>query len=189
MNEKHETKAANPSQARLVVTDASGHQVASVPATDLAPVRFHIRQIVVPVDFSEPCRKTLRYAKGFAQQFGAKLLLLHVVEPMVYPADFGYMPIDPETIESERVEDLKAELKRFAESLPAGVEVETAVLLGRAWKVITDFASEKAADLVVISTHGYTGLQHALLGSVAEKIVRHAHCPVLVVRDQERDFA
>jgi universal stress protein A len=183
------TPGAKGAHARLVVTDASGHPLASGPATELAPLRFHIQKILVPVDFSEPSRKSLRYAERFAEQFGAKLVLLHVVEPMVYPADFGYMPIDPAAVENERIEDLKTELARFAEAVPKTVEVEQAVLLGRAWKVITDYAAEKAADLVVVSTHGYTGLQHALLGSVAEKIVRHAHCPVLVVREHERDFA
>lgn len=186
---KKSTKTPPTGKSEPKRRPAASPREADAPATELAPIRFHIRRILVPVDFSEPSRKAFRYARLFAEQFGAELVLLHVVEPVLYPADFGYLPVAAEAAERERLEDLSLQLERLAAEVHGAAGVEKVVRLGRAWKVITDFAAERSADLVVVSTHGYTGLQHALLGSVAEKIVRHAPCPVLVVREQERDFA
>ncbi len=180
--------SSSKSKARVVVTDPSGHRLATAPIAELAPVRFHIRQILVPVDFSEHSRKALRYARPFAEQFGARLSLLHVIEPMVFPGEFGYAPTMPEDMDEQRMAKARQQLKQVAEELGATVPVESAVRLGRAWKEIVDTARTKEADLLIISTHGYTGLKYALLGSVAEKIVRHSPCPVLVVRTEEHDF-
>lgn len=173
---------------RVVVTDTAGHRLASAPLGQLAPVRFHIRNILVPVDFSEHSRKALRYARPFAEQFGAQLTLLHVIEPIVLPVDIAYVPAAPIEIDEQRMADARTQLGLIAKELGATVPVESAVRLGRAWKEITDAARQKHMDLLIIATHGYTGLKHALLGSVAEKIVRHAPCPVLVVRPEEKDF-
>lgn len=176
------------STTRLVVTDTSGRQVASAPALQLTPNRFHLRRILVPVDFSPNCQESILYARHFAEQFGAEICLLHVVEPVVVTNDFGYLPVLPNDLEEQRLEGAGKELRALAKSLGAGVPVESMVRLGRAWKEITDVARTIPADLLIVSTHGYTGIQHALLGSVAEKIVRHAPCPVLVVRLGEHEF-
>lgn len=177
------------STTRLVVTDTSGRQVASAPALQLTPNRFHLRRILVPVDFSPNCQESILYARHFAEQFGAEICLLHVVEPVVVTNDFGYLPVLPNDLEEQRLEGAGKELRALAKSLGAGVPVESMVRLGRAWKEITDTARAIPADLLIVSTHGYTGIQHALLGSVAEKVVRHAPCPVLVVRLGEHEFA
>lgn len=190
-NKPGRTGASKPkakSKAQVVITDRAGHRVATAPLSELAPVRFHIRQILVPVDFSEHSHKALRYARPFAEQFGASLLLLHVIEPMVFPGEFGYAPIEPEDMDQQRMDKARQQLKKVAEELGATVPVQSMVRLGRAWKEIVDSARAKDADLLIISTHGYTGLKYALLGSVAEKIVRHSPCPVLVVRTEEHDF-
>lgn len=176
------------STARLVVTDTSGRQVASAPALQLTPKRFHLRRILVPVDFSPNCQESILYARHFAEQFGAEICLLHVVEPVVVTNDFGYLPVLPNDLEEQRLEGAGKELRALAKALGAGVPVESMVRLGRAWKEITDVARTIPADLLIVSTHGYTGIQHALLGSVAEKVVRHAPCPVLVVRLGEHEF-
>jgi universal stress protein A len=176
------------STARLVVTNTSGRQVASAPALQLTPNRFHLRKILVPVDFSPNCQESILYARHFAEQFEAEICLLHVVEPVVVTNDFGYVPILPNDLEEQRLEGAGKELRTLANSLGAGVAVESKVLLGRAWKEITDAARTLPADLLIVSTHGFTGIKHALLGSVAEKIVRHAPCPVLVVRLGEHEF-
>ena len=174
--------------ARLVVTDRSGHRVASAPVIDLAPIRFKLRKILVPVDFSTPSQKAIRYARPFAEQFGASLMLLHVIEPIVYPVEFGYLPVEPQEAEEQRLAEFQRRLKQLGAELGATVPVQTQVRIGRAWKEVVDAAKAQSTDLIVVATHGYTGLQHALLGSVAEKIVRHAPCPVLVVRPEEHDF-
>ncbi|MCW5558967.1 MAG: universal stress protein, partial [Verrucomicrobiae bacterium] len=147
-----------------------------------------IRQILVPVDFSEHSRKSIRYALPFAEQFGAKLVLLHVIEPMVVPGEFAYVPVEPQEMDEQRMAKGREQLQAAAKELAAKVPVETEVRLGRAWKEIAETAKSREVDLLIISTHGYTGFKYALLGSVAEKIVRHAPCPVLVVRAEEHDF-
>jgi len=156
---------------------------------DVTPSRFHMRSILVPVDFSDHSQQSLRYARKFAEQFGASICLLHVVEPMIPEGDFGYAAMPPGNWEEERLEAARSELKNVATQLGASVPVECRVRLGRAWREITDLAQTHPADLLIVSTHGYTGLKYALLGSVAEKIVRHAPCPVLVVRPGEHEFA
>ena len=70
----------------------------------------------------------------------------------------------------------------------SGIKTQHIVRLGRAWQEVTEIAREQKSDLIILATHGYTGLKHVLLGSVAEKIVRHAPCPVLSVHPEERDF-
>lgn len=184
------TPKRRPSQAtaRIVVTDPAGHRVASAPVVDLAPVRFKMRKILVPVDFSNPSQIAIRYARPFAEQFGAALTLLHVIEPVMYPVEFGYMPIEPQEAEEQRIAEIQRRLKQLGKELGATVPVQSLVRVGRAWKEVVDTAKAQETDLIVVATHGYTGLQHALLGSVAEKIVRHAPCPVLVVRPEEHDF-
>ena len=180
---------AGKSGVKVVVSGRGGHGRATAPMMELAPLRFHIGRILVPLDFSEPSRKALRYAKLFAEQFGASLTLLHVVEPLSYPPDFAVMPLLPPDIEEARTRELENQLRELARSVGGGVKVESVVRSGRAWQEVVGVARDAATDLIIVSTHGYTGLKHALLGSVAEKIVRHAPCPVLVVRDEEHDFA
>jgi nucleotide-binding universal stress UspA family protein len=177
------------SAVEIVVTDRQGHRRAKAPATELAPLNIHLRRILVPLDFSEPSQQALRYAHVFAEQFGASLTLVHVIEPMVYPAELGYVPIVPDDLEEKRMEELKGRLKAIAQDLGTTSKVETSLRVGRSWREICDAAKADNTDLIILSTHGYTGLKHALLGSTAERVVRHAPCPVLTVRRDEHDFA
>lgn len=142
---------------------------------------FPVRRILVPLDLSEPSKKALRYAFALAQQFGAKLILLYAIEPVATP-DFAYHPLMKETgkVRIAAEEGLK---KLCAEERidPSWIE-QTLIREGVAHGEITDGAKSSKADLIVIATHGYTGLKHVLLGSTTERVVRHASCPVLVVR-------
>jgi len=185
----NKTPAAGDSGVKLVVSGKGGHGHATVPASPMAPLRFRLKRVLVPVDFSEPSRKAIRYAYEFAGQFGARLTLLHVVEPLSYPPDFAMVPLLPPDVEGRRILELTKHLEELARSVAGGVETEAVVITGRPWQGVVDHAKSSETDLIVVSTHGYTGLKHVLLGSVTEKIVRHAPCPVLVVRDEEHDFA
>lgn len=187
-SQRSSSTSSNSTTSRLMVIDKTGKRVASAPALQLTPNRFHLRKILVPVDFSPNCQEAILYARHFAEQFGAEICLLHVVEPVVVTNEFGYLPVLPNDLEEQRLDGAGKELRALANSLGAGATVESKVRLGRAWKEITDAARTIPADLLIVSTHGYTGIQHALLGSVAEKIVRHAPCPVLVVRLGEHEF-
>jgi nucleotide-binding universal stress UspA family protein len=183
-------KAAKPSRsspaAKLVVTDKSGHTAATAPAGVLTPMQFHIGKILVPVDFSEHSQKALRYALAFASQFDAEVTLVHIVEQMVYPGDWMYPPLAVSDFATEKREQMIERLRAL--DAGSGVRTQHMVRLGRAWQEVIEIAREQKSDLIILATHGYTGLKHVLLGSVAEKIVRHAPCPVLSVRPEERDF-
>lgn len=183
------TKKGGKSKVEIVVRAADGHTTATAPVVELAPIRFHIRKILVPVDFSEPSDKAVHYARQFAEQFDATLTLLHVVEPALYPAELGYVPFAPEDLEQGRLDGLRKRLTDMAVSVGGLVKTESLLRLGRSWKEVVDLAKNDGYDLIILATHGYTGVKHALLGSVTEKVVRHAPCPVLVVRTEEHDFA
>ncbi len=140
-------------------------------------------RILVPVDFSDCSLRALDYAIALAEPFGSRLILLHVVEPAVYPENYLVAsPALDETnqnlLESARERLLELTQKRIGHRLP----VETLVRMGRAHSEIPDTAQAMGADLIILGTHGYTGLKHVLLGSTAERVVRHGPCPVLTVR-------
>ena len=143
-----------------------------------------IKSILVPIDFSAPSKNALAYAVPFAEQFGAKLTLLNVVEPVATPDFAKSFPL---AMENDQVmAECKRELERVVKQSgvsPRLVE-KTLVRFGRSFHEIADAARTLKVDLIVIATHGYTGLKHALLGSTTERVVRHAPCPVLVVRER-----
>jgi nucleotide-binding universal stress UspA family protein len=180
-------KTSRPSAAaKLIVTDKSGRRTASAPAEAMTPLQFHIGRILVPVDFSEHSQKALRYALAFAAQFGAEVTLVHIVEQMVYPGDWMYPPLAATDFATEKREQVLERLRAL--DAGSGVKTKHVVRLGRAWQEVVEIAREQKADMIILATHGYTGIKHVLLGSVAEKILRHAPCPVLSVRADERDF-
>jgi len=151
-----------------------------------------LKTIVCPVDFSEPSDHALAQAADLAEQSGAELLLITVVQPMptVLPGDntlmTGLHPI-PLFLREEAEERLKAMRERCCGAVLDRTSAHVA--LGVPFVEIVRFAREHQADLIVMGSHGRTGLEHLLIGSVAERVVRKAPCSVLVVRDKERKFA
>jgi universal stress protein A len=142
-----------------------------------------IRRILAPTDFSELSTQGLKSALELAQTFGAKLLLLHVVEPPAYPVE----GIVPSHLGAPLLDDLERQASNeLAQILPevqgSGVDVARRVAVGIPYRKIVEVAEEEKADLIVMTTHGRTGLSHLVMGSVAEKIVRTAPCPVLTMR-------
>lgn len=148
---------------------------------------FTIKRILVPIDFSDCSKKALRYALPLARQHQAALTLLHVVEPAYGVGEYGVL----ETAELEaslRAGGEKELGKVAAEAALAQVPSDILVRIGSPAGAIVEVADELTADLIVISTHGRTGLKHALLGSVAEHVVQRAPCPVFVVREREHEI-
>jgi nucleotide-binding universal stress UspA family protein len=147
----------------------------------LAMSTFH--KILVPIDFSESARAATRVAADLSRRFEAPLTLAYVFERTVYPLPDEYV-----LFTSEQLEYLFAEFnQRLASARQAALDagatrVTSRLLQGWAAAEITQFARDAGFDLIVMGTRGRTGLQHLLLGSVAERVVRTAHCPVLTVR-------
>lgn len=146
---------------------------------DVAPA-WAVRNILVPIDFSDASLEALRHAKELALTYGAQITLLHAVEEVVYPSAYGVEPANlpgPQVI--NRVEKNLADLARTE----VGYEhVVVQANVGYAPSTILDYAEGNEMDLIVIATHGRTGLERMLLGSVAERVVRRAPAPVFVVK-------
>lgn len=146
------------------------------------------KRILVTTDFSEAADHAVAHAFRIAADHDAEVLLCHVFEVVVAPNPLyaQYYPSDvlsPEARERAEVEARNALIERVPKTGPlAGVPYQTIVAHGMPAEEIIRVAEQEAVDLVVIATKGHTGLRHLLLGSVAERVVRHAHCPVLVVR-------
>ena len=141
---------------------------------------FQLQKILVPVDFSECSNKAIQYALPFAKQFGAEVVLLHLVEP--YPAVPEMAPLDVENLQ-----DAKEQMQQW-EHAASSVPIKTIVRVGDPTSGIIEAAKELEIDLIIVSTHGRTGVARFFLGSTAERVIRQAPCPVLVVREREREF-
>lgn len=139
--------------------------------------------ILVPVDFSTHSTEAVRIAADLAQRFKGKLTLLHVFQPPTYVMPEGYLLYTPEQRDAiakafqEQLDGVRQQ------ALDAGATaIETKQLEGIPSKEIAAFAEAQRCDLIVMGTHGRSGFQHLVLGSVAERVLRHATCPVLTVR-------
>ncbi|HYE29991.1 MAG TPA: universal stress protein [Methylomirabilota bacterium] len=151
------------------------------------PAFVQIKRILVPVDFSGCSKRAVQYAIAFARQFNADVLLLHVVQ-LDYAA-IEMSPLDITAVERQIHESVRQRLTKFIEGLDVShVSVEQRVLCGNVKKQILNEAQAYKPDLIIVGTHGETGLRHALLGSVAESVVRHANCPALTVREREHEI-
>lgn len=144
-------------------------------------------RILVPIDFSDCSEKGLLYAIDFARRFKSKLVLLHSIAPQYYSTNDEYMSYDlPALMEWTE----KAAHRQMHDLIQrtnwGGLRVESSMQIGHAGEQICAQADACGADAIITSTHGTTGLKRVLLGSTAEYVVRHAHCPVLVLPSRER---
>lgn len=151
---------------------------------------INIERILFPTDFSEHSKHAFRYALSFAKEYNAKLYMLHVIEDIQYLAN-AYMfdvPIMPSfaDMEQNRLKEMQEFIDR--EVTDTKIEIEKVVKRGRPFIEIIQMARDEKIDLIVIATHGRGGLEHVFFGSVAEKVVRKAPCPVLSIRMPGHEF-
>ena len=143
-----------------------------------------INRILLPVDFSAHSDRAIEYAMTIGTHFGACVELFHVVEDPFESGGWGsevYMS-DLDGLRERALEDAKVRLETCRSSIPAGsFAVVATVRMGHVAQTIVDYAKTVQADLIVMGTHGRTGLAHLIIGSVAERVVRLAPCPVLTV--------
>ena len=144
---------------------------------------LRIKRILAPVDFSACSRQALDVAVDMARTYGAKLDILHVFEELALPSFYGAGAI----MVYGKVPDLEAEAEKAITQLADAVktndiDIATHIRKGHPADEISAFAHDMDNDLIVIATHGLTGLRHVVLGSVAERVVRESPCPVFVVK-------
>jgi len=155
---------------------------------------LNLKTVLVPTDFSENSKKALIYAVRLAQRNDSSLILFHAFELPEFvrqrPPDFsgGFNEEEMKLFDDarRRCEERLVTLSRDLQG--CNVKIETAHRLGTPYEEIIKVARERGVDLIIIATHGYTGLEHFLLGSTTERVVRVSPCPVLVVRQEEQDF-
>ncbi len=141
-----------------------------------------IERILVPIDFSAPSLKALDEAVEFSRPYGAELIVMFAVErsyyesPLLVPDSGALLEHQARTVE-EKLEEICRSLGK------RGVSCRTLVEFGVAYQAIVDAAKKVDASLILMSTHGRSGLAHVLIGSVAERVVQHACCPILLFRN------
>jgi len=146
-----------------------------------------VHHILVPIDFSAYAEQALDYAIALAQKLQARLTLLHVIQPpIVASADMNVWPSSTfvDELEAAITGDMEGYLARVT---AAGLEGEIVVIHGVPFQQILDTARARQVDLIILGTHGRTGLAHVLMGSVAEKVARLAPCPVMIARQPTPD--
>ena len=129
-----------------------------------------LRKILVPIDFSDYSKKALHYAIPFAQQFKAKIYLLYVVEPTIYPADFSFGQIGMPNVENELRTKGEQELQQLiSNEIKGAVPSESVVKVGLPFVEVVSFAKDEKIELIIVATHGHTGVEHVLFGSTRKR--------------------
>ena len=149
-----------------------------------------LKKILYPTDFSESSLEALKYAVSFARDFKARLVLMHVVNEKIFSEGLSLPRVAaPEALAEEMAAEAGRQLKVL---IPAderqGLDWEMVIRSGMPFLEIIRFARENAVDLIVIGTHGRSGVDHIIFGSTAEKVVRKAPCPVLSVKPPQHEF-
>jgi nucleotide-binding universal stress UspA family protein len=146
---------------------------------------FALRSILVPIDFSRHSKNALKYAVALAERFGASIHLVYVVEPTIYPADLGFgqvvLPGVEEELRGKGEEELRVLIER---EIRGRVKATSTVRTGSPHQEILREAEEQEVGMIVVATHGHTGVEHMLFGSTADRLVRRATVPVLTIRPE-----
>jgi nucleotide-binding universal stress UspA family protein len=149
-----------------------------------------LKRVLVPTDFSEASDVALRYGRAFADAFGAALHVVHVVEePYGQPWAVEAYGFSLSALQDDWIKDAQRRMTTvISEDERARLHAVTTTVLGHPVMEVLRYATDQAIDLIVMGTHGRGPLSHVVMGSVAERVVRKAPCPVMTVRAEERDF-
>jgi nucleotide-binding universal stress UspA family protein len=147
---------------------------------------MQFRHILAPTDFSDYSKQAVVFALELAKKFGAKLSILHVVELPPYPVEGYVAPSLTATFLDDLERQASQELAQVVpEAESAGVDVARLVTVGSPYRKILDMTEAEQVDLIVMATAGRTGFSHLIMGSIAERVVRTASCPVLTIRPRQ----
>lgn len=148
-----------------------------------------IHKTLVPIDFSDYSKNSLKYAVNFAEKFNSEIILLYVVEPILYPTDLTLGQIVLPTVDIDLEARAREELNKLVKlEIKPEQKVKTLIKSGKPYIEIIETSKEEDVDLIIISTHGHSGIEQVLFGSTTDKVVRKAPCPVLTVREPIKGF-
>ena len=169
------------------VVQKATRPVLTVREREGAPPEPRVRHILLPLDFSESSLGTISYARDLAARCQASLTAMHVFDDVDLPGFYGDFPNPLPTAAPEMEKRVRATLREAVEQAPGpDVPIEFVVRRGPAPDIILDEAKNQEVDLVVMASHGHSGVERLLLGSVSEHVLRAAPCPVLLMRGEER---
>jgi nucleotide-binding universal stress UspA family protein len=181
MKRKSSVRPAKPKKPAVRVRRKLLTRAAGAPPPAAAKT---ISSVLVPIDFSVHSKSALTYAILIAERFGASLHLMYVVEPTIYPADLGFGQVVLPGVEDELREKGAGELEALiTREIGSRIRATSVVRTGNPHQEILREAEEKKVDLIIVATHGHSGVEHMLFGSTADRVVKHAKCPVLTVRE------
>lgn len=146
-----------------------------------------IKTILVPIDFSDNSETVMDYAISIAHQFKAHIILCFVAQLYTDYSDFFIPQMPVVAIEEEIDKAAKERMHIFVEAYSTDIKIEECVLIGNVAHEILTLAKKRQVDLIVMGTHGYQGFEKILFGSVAEKVVKTAPCPVLTVKPKKSE--
>ncbi len=151
---------------------------------------LNLKNILIPIDFSANSKNALLYSVELAEKFNSSLHLLYIIEPVVYAPDFSMGQITVPAVETYEVEKRAMdELEKISKQyIPESIVCTFAVKIGKPFSEIVDAAKEQNIDLIVISSHGHSTVEHIFFGSTSEKVVKKAPCPVLTLREPLKGF-
>ena len=146
------------------------------------------KKILCPVDFSQFTQEVVDYAVDLAKKYGAELHVMHVVPNMTYftPYESFLTPENLVAVEKKIQDDVERDFAKLLKN--TDIPTKTAIRTGVAFVEIIDYAKTESIDLIVMGTHGRSGIEHILIGNVAEKVVRKSPCPVMTIRPKGKEF-
>jgi nucleotide-binding universal stress UspA family protein len=155
-----------------------------------------IKTILVPIDFSESSHKAVLYGFSLAKQYRAKVILLSVIDDRIFEetlmfADSTLLKYNEHDARESRKDIVKKKIDPIVEEMQRkfeGVKIKEEVCFGIVYEEIVKCAQEKEVDMIIMGSHGITGIKHSLIGGITEKVIRKAPCPVLTVKNIEREF-
>ncbi|MCD6124391.1 universal stress protein [bacterium] len=149
----------------------------------------NIKKILIPTDFSENSKIALPFAVDLARKYGAELHILHVFDEQLLTPIFYEVGGDPKKYFEKLRNEFDAAVNSFLSGIDTnGIKITSHITSGTPFVEIIRYAREKGIDLIVMGTHGRSGIAHMFLGSVTEKVLRKAECPVMVIRNPELKF-
>ena len=152
---------------------------------------IQLKKVLLPTDFSDCSQEALKYAISMSAEFGADLVVLHVINQQLLTEGLNLPRVGSfQDLETEMAKEAERQMDAFLKENPDLEEIrhQRLIRLGRPFLEIIGYAKDNAVDLIVIGTHGRSGIEHIIFGSTAEKVVRKAPCPVLTVKPAQREF-